>query len=143
MINFVLPLTSSQTSLGLANGIAYDPHNHLSFNGTTLTCNKEGNYNISIMLGILSNLVTPNNIIISQVVPPTQNIFAGPPGVSVGSNFISMASTPISGVFNIASLIASNAVVHLNQGDQLDLKFYLAYDSCVISLTSCLCINEL
>jgi len=141
--DFVLPLTSSQTSLALANCIVYDPHNHLSFNGTTVTCNKTGNYSISLQLDILSNLLTPNNICIAQVLYPSETIFGAPPGVSAGSNFIPVTSTPIGGIYNIAALTTGSSIIHLNQGDQFNLKFYLAYDTCVVALTSCLCINEL
>lgn len=141
--NFILPLTSNQIGLGLANTVAYDPHNHLSFNGTNITCNKTGNYNISLQLDVLSNLATPNNICIAQITYPAENIFAGPPGVSAASNFISISTTPISAIYNIASLTSGSAVIHLNQGDQFDLKFYLAYDTCTIALTSNISIIEL
>lgn len=141
--DFALPLSANQTGLELGNTIAYDPHNHLSINGSTITCNKEGNYRISAYLGVLSNVATPDNIIISQLLMVGQNILAAPPGFSLASNFTSLASTPVSGIFNIGALIASDAIVHLNVGDQFDLKFYLAYDTCVISLTSSISINEL
>lgn len=141
--DFVLPLSGNQTSLVLGNPFIYDPHNHLSFNGTTITCNKAGYYNVSLQLDILSNIITPNNICVSQVVIPAENIFTGPPGVSAASNFVSLSSTPVGAIYNIAALMSGAANIYLNIGDQFDLKFYLAYDTCVISLTSCLCINEL
>lgn len=141
--NFALPLTDNQTGLGLASTIKYDPHNHLTFNGTQITCNKEGNYSISIQLDILSNIMTANNYCIAQATKPGDSIFSNPPAVSAASNFISITGTPIGGVYNIASILAANSITHLNVNDQLDLKFYLAYDTCVVALTSCLCINEL
>lgn len=141
--NYALPLSSNQNFLGIANSISHDPNNHLSFDGTTITCNKSGNYSFSIQLAVLGNLITPGNICIAQVIPVAQTIFGGPPGVSVGGSFLSMISTPVSEIFNIASLIASSSIVHLEIGDQVQLKFYLAYDTCVISLTSCLTIIEL
>lgn len=141
--NFPIPLSGNQSGLSIGSPFIDDPDNHLSFSGSTITCNKAGKYRMSIQLGILSNLVTPDNILISQIVPIAQNIFAGPPGLSVGASFISMISTPIVEIFNLGAIIASEAIIELNQGDQIDVKFYLAYDSCVISLTSCLCINEL
>jgi len=141
--NFALPLSTNQGSLGLGTPISYDPNNHLTLNGSTITCNKTGNYEMSLQLNILSNVVTPNNICLSQVVNVGENIFSGPPGVTAGSTFVPLNSTPVGAAFNIGSLITGSAIVHLNAGDQIDLKFYVAYDTCVIALTSCLCIQEL
>lgn len=141
--NFAVPLTDNQNFLGLGSTIKYDPDNHLSFSGTIITCNKAGNYDISLQLNILSNLVTPNNITIAQVLHPADSIFTSPPGPTTGASFIPITSTPIGGFYNLGAIVASCGVVHLEIGDQIDIKFFLAYDSCVISLTSCLCIVEL
>lgn len=141
--DFVVPLTNNQQQIGLANTINYDPQNHLTFSNNSITCNKTGNYNISIQLNVLSNLVTANNIIVSQIVNVNENLFGGPPGVSASGGFIPFTVTPISPLFNIGSLLSGSANIHLNQGDNFNLKFFLAYDSCVIALTSNVSIIEL
>lgn len=141
--DFALPFSAQQVDLGLANTIVYDPNNHLSFNGTTIICNKEGDYSIILQLNILSNLITPNNSCVAQLLLNGNNMFSSPPGVSVGSNFISLSTTPVGQIFDHGALVSGSSIVHLNVGDEIDVKFYLAYDTCVLALTSCLCINEL
>ena len=130
-------------SLGLGNPFAYDPENHLTLSGTTITCNKTGYYNMFFQLDILSNLVTANNICLSQILNVGENIFAGPPGITAGNNFIPLVGVPVSAIYDIGSLITASAIVKMNVGDQIDIKFYLAYDTCTIALTSCFCIHEL
>jgi len=141
--DFIVPLTLANQSLGIGNPFSYDPNNHLSFASNIITCNRTGYYNISLQMAALSNLITPNNGIIFQVLLNGINIFSGPPAITAGSPFFSSMSLPFFAIFNIAAFCSSVSNVQLTQGDQITLKFFLGYDSCVIPLTTNLSITEL
>lgn len=143
LYDFKIPLTLQNQSLDFANPIHYDPLNHFSLSNNVITCHKDGYYNISFQFSALSNLLTPNNVCIFQILKDGVNMFSGPPALSSANNFCNFASLPFSALFNIGSFSSSSANVHLVNGDTLTLKFYLAFDSCVIPLTQCISITEL
>lgn len=141
--DFKVPLTLADQSLGIANPFSYDPQNHFTMSNNVITCHKTGNYTISYQMGVLSNLVTPNNVCIFQILLNGQNIFAAPPGVFGGGGFATLSGPPFTGLFNLGAFNCGSANVHLTEGQEITLKFYLAYDTCVLPLTGCLCITEL
>lgn len=136
-----VPLTAvSSDGLGLGTNFVYDPSRAFTLNGATITCNRNGFYNISIQLSCLSNLTgapgDPANFAVGQVVKNGQAVFGGPPGVSAGSAFISIDGSPVAPIYNIAALTSGGAGVALKAGDIISLAFYLAKDTAVIALTS-------
>lgn len=140
-----LPLTTADQGLGNANGFRSDPSNILTFvdGGTTILVNTAGNFLISFQIPALSNLLTPGNFIQVEVLLNGQMVFADPPMVAGGENFMSNTTSPISGVFNIIADTASECIVQLNAGDVLVLRFYLQFDTCVIPPTSNMSITHI
>ena len=144
---FKIPFTvTPDPPLDLGSGFAHDPENNFTFNplvdNTIITCNKTGYYKVSLCMQVLSNLLTPFNISIAQVLLNGQEIFGAPPGLSAGGPFINVFSTPIGGIYNLASLDAGAANVLIKQGDVICVPFFLEYDTAVISLTSNLSLSN-
>lgn len=138
---FKVPLSIQDTpGLGFGNNFVYDPTNALTFapggDNTLIQVNRTGKYNISLQFDVLSNLTTPNNIGIFQLVPNGQAVFAGPPAISGGGSFSDISGTPIGGIFNITMICSGTANVSLTSGDLLCIVYYLQYDTSVIALTS-------
>lgn len=142
---FNVPLTGLPQGLGIANPTISDVNNLFTFtepvNNDRITCNVTGDYYISFNLISLSNLATPNNFAVGQLLPTGGAVFTGPPALDSGQAFFSDAGSPIAPFYNIVAMASNAAVVHLTAGDILSLVYYLQSDSAVISLTSNLSIS--
>ena len=140
--DFEIPLTLNQQSLDIAEPFALDGNNYLTFDGVSdITVNKTGIYEIGISFYLFSTLITPNNFYVFQVLRNGTSIFTGPPAIGVGGNFFDI--NPLGFPFDLAGFESGSSVAKLYAGDIISVKFYLEFDSCVISLTSNLSITLL
>ena len=138
---FNVPLTIGPITLGIASPFSRDPENCITVGTNTITINRTGIYQISMMMLTLSNLATPNNLNSCQVLRNGQSIFTAPTAVGSATPFFTIAGTPVAGIYNLASPNDASALCSLTAGDVLVLVYWLLFDSAVIELTSNISIN--
>lgn len=146
--NFKLPLTATPNgSLGIGDNFKNDPKNLITVNSDTITINKTGQYQLSMMWGcLIPKSITPydpNNLIVFQLLLNSQSIFLAPPAVNAAGGVISVVGTPLDAYYDAGAFLSGSSIAQLNKGDVLAVMIYIRSDSAEVTLTSNLSITFL